>query len=122
MDDVLVNGFLHRMDSRPFCGPTQPTIGPIPGLSCNPMAGKTKRPKFVSHELRARFGRNVERMMKQRLTGGHLDQALADRIGVSKSTVQRVRHGRTGVSIDLIAQFAMGLGCDPADLLRRHDE
>lgn len=44
--------------------------------------------------------------------------ALAKRIGTSKSTVQRVLSGEVGITVDVLAQLAMGLQCQPHDLLQ----
>lgn len=111
----------HVTDSKPIFGFMQPTYGPDYCLDFRAMGAKTKRPKFIAIEAREVLSNNVRTRMEREFQGiGDKPAALAKRIGVSKSTVQRVLDANaTGTSIDVLAQIAMGLRCDPSDLLRK---
>lgn len=78
-----------------------------------------KRPKFIARETREIIAANVKRLMEQQFAHStNKPAALAKRIGTSESTVQRVLSGDVGITVDVLAQVANGLRCEPADLLR----
>lgn len=85
------------------------------------MKGRTKRPKIVALETREILAANVRTRMDE-MFSHQTDKAaaLAKRCSVSKSTVNRALIvTETGISIDTLHQLAMGLHCEPADLLTR---
>ena len=83
------------------------------------MNDRTKKKKFIALESRELLARNVSyRMEKEFSRVSNKPEALAKRIGTSKSTVQRVLTGEIGVTLDVLAQLAMGLRCHPFELLQ----
>lgn len=96
-------------------------VKPPMGLMCyyyGVMNRSPKRPKFVAMEVREAIAWNVRRRMDLVFANqSNKVMALSKRIGTSKSTVQRVLDADVGVTVDVLAQLAMGLGCCPADLL-----
>lgn len=86
---------------------------------------QTKRPKFIAREIREILAENVRRKLDEQYPNAlNKPYMLSKRIGTSKSTVQRAMSpdSPTGISVDILALLAMGLRCDPADLLRRPPE
>ncbi|HNP65500.1 MAG TPA: helix-turn-helix transcriptional regulator [Woeseiaceae bacterium] len=82
------------------------------------MGNRSKRKKFVSHEMREILAENIlERMDQVFPDAANKTEALSKRTGTSRSTVQRVTNGQIGVTLDVLAQLAMGLHCQPHDLL-----
>lgn len=83
------------------------------------MKSQTKRPKFIAREVRELIAENVRRRMDDVFEpSANRTEALAKRIGTSKSTIQRVLNCEVGITVDVLAQLAMGLQCQPYDLLR----
>lgn len=85
------------------------------------MAG-TKRPKYVALRTRRIVAENILRRMEERYaTYTDKVKQLADDAGTSPSTIQRAtdpERYQTGITIDVLTQIAMGLRCEPEDLLR----
>lgn len=86
------------------------------------MKGKTKRRKHVALRIRKVLAANLLARMEQRYRGvGDKVTALAEDAGTSISTVQRATKPdryTTGISIDVLDQLAMGLRCEPYELLK----
>lgn len=83
--------------------------------------GRTKRPKFVAIRTRRIVAQNILRRMEARYRGvSDKMSALAEDAGVALSTVQRATQPdnyNTGITIDVLTQLAMGLRCEPHELL-----
>lgn len=106
-------------DSKPTFGFMQPTLGPGVGIGYGRMGKTPKRPKFVAYESREVLAENIKRRLANEFPHStDRPEALAKRIGTSKSTIQRLINQEVGGTIDVISQIAMGLRCDPSDLLR----
>ena len=87
------------------------------------MKTQPKRPKFVAQETREIIAENLAAKLVRAFPAlpYKTDQyeALSKRTGVSSSTVQRAAKAEVGITVDVLAQMASGLKCDPADLLIR---
>lgn len=114
-----------RQEHKPNFGYVQPTYGGAARLALSPMAG-TKRPKFVALRTRRIVAENIKRRMNERYPN-HSDKvkALAEDAGTSPSTVQRAtdpERYQTGITIDILTKLAMGLRCEPDELLRESQQ
>src|SRR5690606_33672071 len=84
------------------------------------MKGKPKKPKFVAVRTRRILAANIRRRMEERYRdSGDKFTSLAEDAGTSLSTIQRATdpEHRTGITIDVLTQIAMGLRCEPYELL-----
>jgi len=84
------------------------------------MTGKPKKPKFVATRTRRIIAVNIRRRIETRYRGyGDKFKQLAEDAGTSVSTVQRAAdlEGGTGITVDVLTQLAMGLRCEPYELL-----
>lgn len=82
------------------------------------MKGQPKKPKYVARRERRILGDNIRRRMERRYADeGDKWTAMADACGVSRSTIQRLVKGEVGATIDVIAQCAHALRCEPYELL-----
>ena len=85
------------------------------------MKGQTKRPKYPAVRTRRIIAQNVLAKMEVRYRGvTDKFTALAEDAGTSLSTVQRATSPdryATGITVDVLTQLAMGLRCEPFELL-----
>lgn len=84
------------------------------------MSGKPKKPKFVATRTRRILAANIRKRMEERYRNvGDKFKALAEDAGTSLSTIQRATdpEARTGITVDVLTQIAMGLRCEPFELL-----
>ena len=83
--------------------------------------GQAKRPKYVALRTRKVLAANILKRMELRYKGvGDKFSALKEDAGTSLSTVQRATNpnSENGISIDVLTQLAMGLRCEPWELLK----
>lgn len=116
------------MDAKltPTFGFTQPTFGDSALVSFRPVMGQAKRPKFAALRTRRIVARNIsERMQLRYKTASDKVKALAEDAGTSLSTIQRATQPEkynTGITIDVLTQIAMGLRCEPHELLTPNEK
>ena len=60
------------------------------------------------------FGRQLAQV---RRTAGLSQQALGDRVGLSRTSIVNVEKGRQRVPLHMLIEFAAALGAEPATLL-----
>ena len=108
----------------PNFGCLQPTFRRGPQVAYSAMPGP-KRPKHIAIRTRRIIARNILARMEQRYRdNGDKLKALAEDAGTSYSTIQRATQPdrySTGITVDVLTQIAMGLRCEPADLLADDD-
>jgi transcriptional regulator with XRE-family HTH domain len=63
-------------------------------------------------------GQLAQRLMIVRKAARLSQRQLAQIIRVSEQTIQNYEHGRSGISIERLAELARALRCSPNDLLR----
>lgn len=108
-------------ESIPNFGFSQPTLGHEAALAYSAMKGQPKRPKHIALRTRRIIATNIIERMELRYDGAtDKFKALAEDAGTSLSTIQRATQPdryTTGITVDVLTQIAMGLRCEPADLL-----
>lgn len=113
--------FAHGADSEPNFGFLQPTFGKCADLRYARVKGQTKRPKYAAVRTRRIIAAAILSRMEIRYRGiGDKFKALAEDAGTSLSTVQRATNPdqyATGITVDVLTQIAMGLRCEPHELL-----
>lgn len=105
----------------PNFGYLQPTYRRTAEVAYSPMPAGPKRPKHIALRTRRLIARNIMARVEERYkNAGDKLKALAEDAGTSYSTVQRATQPdryATGITVDVLTQIAMGLRCEPADLL-----
>lgn len=121
VQDVLMNRFHSEAQHIPTFGYVQPTFGDAGELGYAAMKGQTKRPKYTATRTRRIIAAAILSRMEVRYRGvGDKFKALAEDAGTSLSTVQRATNPdqySTGITVDVLTQLAMGLRCEPYELL-----
>jgi transcriptional regulator with XRE-family HTH domain len=62
----------------------------------------------------ARFGRELRRVRRKR---GMTQEALADRVGIGRTSIVNIEGGRQRIHLHTMIDLAGALGVDPAELL-----
>lgn len=109
IEDKLMERFVHADSIDPKIGPVKPALEFCAEVACFPMSGAPRKPKTPG-ELRAVIARRVGVAMRSEFKAeANKPKALANRAGVSLSTIQRILEGQNGPSVDTVEVIADAL-------------
>lgn len=109
----------------PIHGYSQPRNGLQRGLRSSPMTRKrkSKPPTPAALVVRDRLAENLQLIMDEQFpvakyrTKSGRQRAMAQKVGYTWSTIQRILNREVGTTVDTIAELSLRLGISPTDLL-----
>ena len=73
-------------------------------------------------DLEAVYPRFGDRLRSERKLAGLTQEDLAERLGLSRTTVVNIERGRQRIALHQLIQIADAIGCEVIHLIPEHDE